>query len=345
MSENAATPYRFVRLSESNFDELVGPISDLHAEYLGERCDPRYWRWRYLQTPGGESSQVVAFKDNRAIGKRGHVRVPMLVEGNRVIGAVSEGLYIRPSDRSWDCFTGLLKASRRENAKDKVALSFAISTPMAAPIAQRFGSVNLGPAPAFALSLAGGAAGAKGPADIRLVTRFDQTIDALWDRLAPRRNVAVIKDARYLNWRYIDHPAIRYVCLTAHGAGGVVGLAVFSIVDSTDGLAPRQPAGTRPSVRRGRLLELMARDDEPVILDALLQRALLGMRARQVAIVVASSRTDTPEAAVLRNAGFKLQSSQFWNVDFTVLAGERRGSTAARELKNWHISLGDWLLG
>jgi hypothetical protein len=45
---------------------------------------------------------------------------------------------------------------------------------------------------------------------VEVVRRFDRGLDALWERVAPRLDLAVRRDAAYLNWKYIEPPHVRY---------------------------------------------------------------------------------------------------------------------------------------
>jgi hypothetical protein len=45
---------------------------------------------------------------------------------------------------------------------------------------------------------------------VELVRRFGRDIDRLWERVAPRIDLAVRRDAAYLNWKYIEPPHVRY---------------------------------------------------------------------------------------------------------------------------------------
>jgi hypothetical protein len=45
---------------------------------------------------------------------------------------------------------------------------------------------------------------------IEIVRRFDRDIDRLWERVAPRLDLAVRRDAAYLNWKFIEPPHVRY---------------------------------------------------------------------------------------------------------------------------------------
>jgi hypothetical protein len=45
---------------------------------------------------------------------------------------------------------------------------------------------------------------------VEVVRRFGRDIDRLWERVAPRLDLAVRRDAAYLNWKYIEPPHVRY---------------------------------------------------------------------------------------------------------------------------------------
>jgi hypothetical protein len=46
---------------------------------------------------------------------------------------------------------------------------------------------------------------------VEVVRRFGREIDQLWERVAPRLDLAVRRDSSYLNWKYIEPPHVRYV--------------------------------------------------------------------------------------------------------------------------------------
>ena len=54
----------------------------------------------------------------------------------------------------------------------------------------------------------------------------DPRLDALWNRLAPHFNLALIRDQSYLRWRYATHPIHAYNLLGLYAAGGLLGWAV-----------------------------------------------------------------------------------------------------------------------
>jgi hypothetical protein len=46
--------------------------------------------------------------------------------------------------------------------------------------------------------------------EVTMIRRFDVAVDRLWDRVSPRLDLAVKRDAAYLNWRFIEPPHVRY---------------------------------------------------------------------------------------------------------------------------------------
>jgi GNAT superfamily N-acetyltransferase len=64
-------------------------------------------------------------------------------------------------------------------------------------------------------------------AEIQVVRRFDDTFTAFWERVAPSFDLAVCRDAPYLNWKYATPPHVRYHIATLRRAGAYVGYIVY----------------------------------------------------------------------------------------------------------------------
>jgi hypothetical protein len=64
-------------------------------------------------------------------------------------------------------------------------------------------------------------------AECEPIRRFDAGFTALWDRLAPKFDLAVRRDSAYLNWRYIEPPHVRYSVVALKRHGELHGYAVF----------------------------------------------------------------------------------------------------------------------
>ena len=64
-------------------------------------------------------------------------------------------------------------------------------------------------------------------AECEPIRRFDASFTELWDRLASKFDLAVRRDAAYLNWRYIEPPHVRYSVVALKRQGEVHGYAVY----------------------------------------------------------------------------------------------------------------------
>jgi hypothetical protein len=64
-------------------------------------------------------------------------------------------------------------------------------------------------------------------AECEPIRRFDGSFTALWEKLAPKFDLAVRRDAAYLNWRYIEPPHVRYSVVALKRNGETHGYAVY----------------------------------------------------------------------------------------------------------------------
>lgn len=64
-------------------------------------------------------------------------------------------------------------------------------------------------------------------AEVRMIQRFDDSFTALWEELAPKFDLAVRRDAAYLNWKYVNAPHVRYSIAALRRNDRNVGYAVY----------------------------------------------------------------------------------------------------------------------
>src|SRR5918994_2211127 len=87
---------------------------------------------------------------------------------------------------------------------------------------------------------------------VEIVRRFDRDIDRLWERVAPRLDLAVRRDAAYLNWKFIEPPHVRYSVAVLRRDDEPHGYAVYRHLREPQGrvtqnvdfpVGPARPAG------------------------------------------------------------------------------------------------------
>jgi hypothetical protein len=64
-------------------------------------------------------------------------------------------------------------------------------------------------------------------AEVRMIQRFDDSFTELWEQLAPKFDLAVRRDAAYLNWKYVNAPHVRYLIAALRRDDRNVGYAVY----------------------------------------------------------------------------------------------------------------------
>lgn len=154
------------------------------------------------------------------------------------------------------------------------------------------------------------------------VTAFDDAATDLWERVRPSHGVAQVRDATYLNWRYVENPD-HYDLLQLRRAGRVVGVAVLGMT-------------LRRGIPVGELLEVLHDPAEPDVLRLLVRAASAKAETRGCRLLQAWSLPRTGLDARLRRAGMRWRRGE---VKFLLSPGFP-GDVAA-DPDAWLLSQGD----
>jgi GNAT superfamily N-acetyltransferase len=158
------------------------------------------------------------------------------------------------------------------------------------------------------------------------IRRFDGGFTALWERVAPRFDLAVRRDADYLTWKYVSPPHVRYSIVALRGPEGAArGYAVYRHV--------QEP--------RGRVTLLVDFLTDPQDEEAF--EALLGWvdRAARAADSDKIRTFATGEAfrRIMRRSGYFLRKS---SMGFVVKVNAiELPPDFYRDTSRWHVTLGD----
>lgn len=71
--------------------------------------------------------------------------------------------------------------------------------------------------------------------EVRLIRHFDESFTRLWERVAGKFDLAVRRDAPYLNWKYVFAPHVRYSIAVLAREGDAAGYAVYRHVQEPRG--------------------------------------------------------------------------------------------------------------
>ncbi len=107
---------------------------------------------------------------------------------------------------------------------------------------------------------------------INQVTSFDQRVDVLWQRAYQDYPVMVVRDQRYLNWRFVCRPDAKYTLLMATRGPDLAGYLVLRLTE-------------RGGLRRGYLVDFLVENKSSSLLALLVEKAVESLRKQRVAIV------------------------------------------------------------
>jgi GNAT superfamily N-acetyltransferase len=162
-------------------------------------------------------------------------------------------------------------------------------------------------------------------AEVRMIQRFDESFTELWNELAPKFDLAVRRDAAYLNWKFVHAPHVRYSIAALRRDNRNVGYAVY-----------RHYAEPRGRVTL--LVDFLADPDDEQGIETLAR--WVDREARQAdSDKIRTFAMHAGFRRVLRRSGYFLVKS---TMEFVVkVNGVDVDQPFYERTDTWHITLGD----
>ena len=164
------------------------------------------------------------------------------------------------------------------------------------------------------------------------IERFDDSVDELFERCAPRTGLVGVRSARWLNWRYVDTPSRRQECYGIRRGGRLAGYVVCEWFGG-----------------HGFLVDLMAEDTD--VQGALLAGFVIQSKMRGCEEATALVCEHHPAVVDLRVLGFRADRRRKpWRDVYPFIVRKcglpPMGPAAAppeadRDLGRWHLADGD----
>ncbi|HKE01680.1 MAG TPA: hypothetical protein VKE69_11765 [Planctomycetota bacterium] len=165
-----------------------------------------------------------------------------------------------------------------------------------------------------------------GPASptVSEVSDFDVRFDDLWTRVAPELEIACVRDAKALRWRYVLHPAHRYRIGVVGDAKTLRGYAIFR-------------RGHFDDRDHGLLVDLLVPRADIDAAHALTRWAAERAREEGASALTAVVPPPSPWFLELQRRGFLVRGTKYdW-----VVGWERRPYDAPALRRAWWCTLGD----
>jgi len=161
---------------------------------------------------------------------------------------------------------------------------------------------------------------------IASMDRMDPALDPVWLELAKTYDLTRVRDANYINWKYMEHPRLPYRLIVATRSGTPSGYLVWRAA----------PAGY--SEQRAVIADFLVARDDAGTLEEMVSRVLLDASSQGIDAVAAIS-TQSFAVAALQKLGFVAGGSR----NAWVIANWK-GVMApdwVTDLNRWHMCMGD----
>ncbi|HEX6883263.1 MAG TPA: hypothetical protein VF530_07765 [Planctomycetota bacterium] len=269
------------------------PPASLVGRPLLAPLDERVWRWAFAANPAG-TRLFLAWRDGRVVARYGALPVRTRVPGPQ--GAAEA--------RTFACLLGGWTGEGEETLRATAEAFLAAhggpegdlvhyGWPDAPELA--FGQAYLGhellrTGSLFVRALGSGPTELPGP--VRAVERFGPEADELYACCATHWNASAIRDAAFLNWRFLDAPARRYRVLAFQSGATLRGYAVVG-------------GGAELDPRLALLVDWLVLPGDDEASAALLAGALATARATGAAALATALPEWSPWAQHFQAQGFR----------------------------------------
>ena len=161
------------------------------------------------------------------------------------------------------------------------------------------------------------------------VERFDERHDRLWDEVSPDFECAVVRDASYLNWKYVSQPGQSFTRFEIRDRDRVVGVAVWML---------REPDQIY-RYRRAFLVDLVAPVGDAPALQRVVKAACTAVESLEVDALLCHHVSPALTRA-LRAEGFLLRRPErFLLIDTEGLPAEALATVLSEDA--WFVTHGD----
>lgn len=361
MPDNAAISLRAYRAGDE--DAIAELLRDNYPNTPDVATIRTMWMWQFRNELSRDSCVAVAEMNGRIVGHYAVMWLEMTCPGGRIQGAISTATVTDKSVRGRGVFVDLARKAYQNLAADGCSLVFGFPNAQSVHgFVTKLNWVQPGPFPVHLkplrtrpflarklgdgaiAGLLGGAADAvlsvwstlRSPAApsglaFEPVDAIPEEAAALWSSSFGSSRVALLRDKRYLDWRYLRKPGFAYRFVVARAAGKAVGYAIYCIE-------------RKLGVRMMYVMELVVGDDDAGVTAGLCRHLLDVARAESVDGISLLVLPGDPNAALFGRMGFIRVPRKLFPQDIyfgAMVNGSDVDLAVLRRDDQWYLSWGD----
>lgn len=333
-------------------------ILELRGVTLGDSRDMQWWKWIYRNGPDGPARFSLAVDNQMIVGINPGLPLRMKI-GNQIYKSfLIFDVMIHPDYQRQGVHSELAIIENENRVKNGVSISYGCSTPQTFPAYQKVKLsyiifaicqppllvrvTNWGKLlktrykiPIFLGKMLGyfwerliSRISSSQNTDIEIgqISSFDQSIDKFWLKASETKQIMIVRDMKYLNWRYVEKPENDYTIFIAKRRQEIVGYIVIKMESNT--------------MTRGFIVDLLTLPNDYVVAEVLVSRAIGYFQEKEADIVSCLMLQDTPYYRTLRKLGFmRRKSGTQTNIR---IYDQNLSEEFVTDSSNWYFVWGDY---
>jgi hypothetical protein len=277
-----------IRLLESgDRDDMILLFEKTFGHSMGATENERHWEWEYVGGSQGPALVFVCEAEGKVVGAHGNLPLRFKVGAQTVTASSSFDSMVDADYRGLGAFSGVVRAFKAAAYERGICLSYSFPNENSFPIhVKRMGRTSIEGyivlrrsirfkqlTSVRGLKLLAWVCKRLAQARLRGATiapaeAFDARFDALWEAAKEQVPVGIVRDSRYLHWRFAQKPESRHTTYVYEEKGVLGGYIVLKMKEE-ERYAP------------GLVMDVLALPGREEIVHALFAKAFLHfVRAR-----------------------------------------------------------------
>jgi GNAT superfamily N-acetyltransferase len=303
-------------------------ILTLYKEVNDRDMALRYWRWRFTKSPFGKGIIKLLFVGEKLIGHYAVTPMDVQVDGRPAKAIFSLLTMTHPSFQKQGIFTSLAEQVYAKCQSEGFGFVYGFPNENSYHgFTTKLGWIGFGRMRSLETNIDAKAKAASTPENTYEIEGFDDRVNTLWDKVKDAYRVVVPRTKDYLNWRFAEHPAVKYPKYIVTDGGseirGYIILKTYTKVDEA----------------KGHIIDMLCVDDRNVV-RSLLHSAYdyFGRkRIENLSCWMPDSCFCTP---VLREEGFVTKEFEAWS-GARIFNKEEKWLRPIAQFDSWHLTMGD----
>jgi len=192
------------------------------------------WRWKHAgNNPAGKAIIYVMENEGKIIAHFAVVPYRLRVFGENVLASHSIGSMVLPEYQGKGLIKFVADKLFEEVMKKRIAFSYGFPNILAYDLHKKLMGYNDVAQISTMEKSTSATKEVLSASNLRAgflpIQRFDSAVDALWERVKDDHKISVIRDAAFLNWRYLERPDQKYYAFGHYEDDSLAGYVILKL--------------------------------------------------------------------------------------------------------------------